>query len=242
MLCLIAATHGTLDDLTHWTRLADGTSCLAPTPRSTNGPNVMLIGDSISMGSSGYSLFVQDMLERATGGALASVQHGGGFGGSGQMASSTNGAAKVADCMGNATGDLPPKAWSVVTYNAGLHDCDTSERVQPDQYAANLKSIFQAMKPAAASSVFVTTTPYDIIVGGKVSYPAGINMSCVLEYNTIAKRVAVEVGGIDVHDLWEYVEDFCRKFPQAEDAGHPEYNIQRESNPQSPPARPACAD
>ena len=39
------------------------------------------IGDSISMGGSGYSLFVQDMLERATGGSLGAVQHGGGFGG-----------------------------------------------------------------------------------------------------------------------------------------------------------------
>jgi len=140
----------------------------------------MLIGDSISMGGSGYSLFDQDMLQTASGGMLVgSLQHGGGFGGSGQMASSTNGAAKVAACMGNATGDLPPKAWSVVTYNAGLHDCDTNERVQPDQYAANLKAIFQTMKPAASSAIFVTTTPYDIIVGGQVSYPAGINMSCV---------------------------------------------------------------
>ena len=71
------------------------------------------------MGGSGYSLFVRDVVETATTGTLGTVQHGGGFGGGGQMASSTNGAAKVAACMGNATGSLAPKAWSVITYNAG---------------------------------------------------------------------------------------------------------------------------
>ena len=48
-------------------------------------PPTQLIGDSISMGSSGYSLFVQDMLQTSTGGKLASVQHGGGFGRGGQV-------------------------------------------------------------------------------------------------------------------------------------------------------------
>jgi hypothetical protein len=60
------------------------------------------------------------MLETYTGGTLVgSLQHGGGFGGGGQMASSANGAEKVKECMGNATGTLKPKAWSVITYNAG---------------------------------------------------------------------------------------------------------------------------
>eukprot|EP01052_Picozoa_sp_SAG31_P036005 SAG31_NODE_4427_length_3241_cov_1.992680_3_plen_153_part_00 len=104
-------------------------ACQPPTPLSTHGPNILLVGDSISMGGSGYSLFVQDMMERYTGGALASIQHGGGFGGGGQMASSANGVAKMQGCMGNASGTLKPHAWSVITYNAGLHDCDTPERV-----------------------------------------------------------------------------------------------------------------
>jgi hypothetical protein len=55
------------------------------------------------------------------------------------MASSANGAAKVRDCMGNSTGTLKPKAWSVITYNAGLHDCDTNEFVNPTAYAENLR-------------------------------------------------------------------------------------------------------
>ena len=190
-------------------------ACGASTPLSTTGPNILLVGDSISMGSSGYSLFVQDMMQTATGGAFASVQHGGGFGGGGQMASSANGAAKMQGCMGNATGTLKPHSWSVITYNAGLHDCDTTERVHADAYRANLKAIFGVMKQGAAKAVFVTTTPYDIEIAGKVQFPAGINMSCVLEYNVIAKEVAAEVGDVEINDLWQYVEDFCKDFPQA---------------------------
>ena len=189
--------------------LASG-QCQAPTPLSTTGPNVMLIGDSISMGSSGYSLFVQDILTNASGGALVgSLQHGGGFGGGGQMASSANGAAKVAACVGNHTGTLPPKAWSVVTYNAGLHDCDTHERVEPAAYSANLKAIFETLKPAASVVVFVTTTPYDM-----PTLPAGLNMSCVVQYNELARAAAAEVGGVVISDLYGYVESFCQSFPK----------------------------
>lgn len=50
---------------------------------------------------------------------LTFVKHGGGFGNGGQMASSANGPEKVKQCIGNATGNLKPKAWSVITYNAG---------------------------------------------------------------------------------------------------------------------------
>ena len=37
---------------------------------------------------------------------------------------------------------------------------------------------------------------------GEPPLPAGINMSCVLEYNTIAKEVAAEVGGVIIDDLY----------------------------------------
>ena len=127
------------------------------------------------MGGSGYSLFVQDMMQTSTGGALASIQHGGGFGGSGQMASSANGVAKVNACMGNATGTLKPHAWSVITYNAGLHDCDTQEWVSAADYAANLRAALRILEPAASAVYFVTSTPFDM-----PHTNAGITMACVL--------------------------------------------------------------
>ena len=99
--------------------LAD--ACNGPTPLSPSAPNVLLIGDSISMGSSGYSLFVQQMLQLGKDKLIGSVQHGGGFGRGGQMASSAGGAEKVKECMGNKTGTLKPKAWSVITCESAQH-------------------------------------------------------------------------------------------------------------------------
>ena len=84
--------------------------CPAPQPLAADAPNILLIGDSVSMGPTGYALFVQDLIETASNGSLGVVQHGGGFGWSGQMASSANGAAKVRDCMGNNSGSLEAKA------------------------------------------------------------------------------------------------------------------------------------
>ena len=96
--------------------------CAAPAPLSRTAPNILLIGDSVSMGSFGYAQFVQHVIQTASNGTLAAVQHGGGYGGGGQMASTADGAQKASDCMGNHSGTLPPKAWAVVTYNSGLHD------------------------------------------------------------------------------------------------------------------------
>ena len=211
--------------LSSFLALAFSTVALAvpnpPTPMSNTAPNVMMIGDSISEGENGYSLFVQDMLTKGSGGALVgSLQHGGGF--SYNSKNSKNGAATVAACIGNATGTLKPKAWSVVTYNAGLHDCDAGERVEPEAYAANLKAIFETLKPAASAVVFVTTTPWpQKPANGSINCDnkTDMCMSCIREYDAIAKQVAKEVGAVVVSDLYEYVEDFCRVFPKKDGNG-----------------------
>jgi hypothetical protein len=83
----------------------------------------------------GYGHFVNDMLVNQTGGRLAGYSSA-----CGQMASSAGSATKIAHCIGNASGTLKPKAFSVITYNAGLHDCDTNERVHADAYRVNLKA------------------------------------------------------------------------------------------------------
>ena len=45
--------------------------------------------------------------------------------------------------------------------------------MDPTKYRANMKAVFETMKPLASAAVFVTTTPYDVMVAGKVQYPAG---------------------------------------------------------------------
>jgi len=149
-------------------------------------------------------------LQTASGSTLVgSLQHGGGFGGGGRMASSANGAAKVKACMGNVTGTLKPKTCSA--YNAGLHDCNTSERVQPADYTKNLLGVFETLRPAASATVFVLTTPYDM--PQPIPHPAGINMSCVIQYNAIAREVAAKVGAVVIDDLYAYAEAFCQAWP-----------------------------
>ena len=64
-----------------------GAQCAGPTPLSLNAPNVLSIGDSVSMGPTGYAFYLLDMLQNESGGSLVgSMQHGGGFGWGGQMA------------------------------------------------------------------------------------------------------------------------------------------------------------
>ena len=110
---------------------------------SADGPNILTIGDSISMCGFGYGHFVNDMLVNQTGGRLAGYSSA-----CGQMASSAGSATKIAHCIGNASGTLKPKAFSVITYNAGLHDCDTNERVHADAYRVNLKAGLEVLMAA----------------------------------------------------------------------------------------------
>lgn len=188
--------------------------CSAPGLLSTDGPNILTIGDSISMCGFGYGHFVNDMLVTQTQGRLAGYSSA-----CGQMASTANSAEKMANCIGNSTGTLKGRPFSVITYNAGLHDCDTAERVHADAYRLNLKAGLEVLKAAAHAVAVTTTTPFDINVQ-KPDADAGINMSCVLEYNVIAKEVAAEVGA-SVVDLYGYVEEFCQQGPGRPNAKWP---------------------
>ena len=184
-----------------------GEPCSAPAPLATDAPNILTIGDSISMCGYGYGHFVHDMLVTQTAGRLAGYSSA-----CGQMASTANSTKKMASCIGNATGTLKGKPFSVITYNAGLHDCDTSDRVHADAYRINLKAGLQVLKGAAHAVAVTTTTPFDIDVKKPNINDGGINMSCVMEYNVIAKEVAAEVGA-SVVDLYGYVEEFCQQGP-----------------------------
>ena len=181
-----------------------GGACAAPAlaPRAAN---VLTIGDSISAGFTGYHLNVEAMLsanESASERPLVGFYEGAAL----PLLSSKNAAASLVGLIGNTSGQLPPRAWSVITYNAGLHDCDTQEWVSAADYAANLRAALRILKPAASAVYFVTSTPFDM-----PHTNAGITMACVLERNAIARRVATEVGGILLNDLYQYVEDFCDK-------------------------------
>jgi hypothetical protein len=88
--------------------------CSAPGLLSTDAPNVLTIGDSISMCGFGYGHFVHDMLVEQSGGTLAGYSSA-----CGQMASTAGSAEKMTRCIGNTSGTLKPQTFSVITYNAG---------------------------------------------------------------------------------------------------------------------------
>ena len=76
------------------------------------------------------------------------------------QASTANSVEKMTKCIGNSSGTLKPNTFSVITYNAGLHDCDTAERIHPAEYRLNLKAGLAVLKQATAELAFTTTTPF----------------------------------------------------------------------------------
>jgi lysophospholipase L1-like esterase len=185
----------------------DGTSgdgCGECLPAAATGtPNVLLIGDSISMGSFGYAWPVRWMLANNDSG-LATVVHAGGYGSGGQWASSS----KMRGCL--QAGYLDNHSFDVVTINAGIHDCaEYFSRINETQYAGNLREIFRLLRQHASRVVFVTTTPVPELA---VEPPSALHPGCIARRNVLAKGVLAEpefsrlVSLCDLHDA---VTHFC---------------------------------
>jgi lysophospholipase L1-like esterase len=82
--------------------------------------------------------------------------------------------------------------WDVVVFNFGIHDRDKS----PDLYAANLRKIYDRLKAAGASIVWVETTPF-----ARPEDAPGTDRSPAL--NATGNAVATEEGAeiVRLHDL-----------------------------------------
>lgn len=101
-------------------------------PNATQGPAILLVGDSISMGCCwdhvagepiGYGFYVRDMLSNFS---LGAVQHCGGWGLGGQAGPTP----VQLQCAKQWVGSYK---WDVITYNSGLHDlANDSEHVPLD--------------------------------------------------------------------------------------------------------------
>ena len=163
-----------------------------PLPLNTSEPNVLILGDSISLGFGvsatdtgyGYGLNVAALLGgpypqfytpgRPSAG-LAAVQHAGGFGANG--GSSSHGVACIKHWLGT-------QRWDVTTLNFGLHDCNPGGNAS--QYAANLETILRATRAASSAVAFVTTTPF-------TSYKE-YSMPCVIRFNAVAREVIARLN------------------------------------------------
>ena len=191
-----------------------------PTPHRRNASNVLLIGDSISMGAleslhgdeMGYGAAVSRMLERM---GNVHVQHNGGWSDEGQAGPSSKGVRCIQHWLGQ-------EQWDVVHANFGLHDIANARgsewrAVPPDAYVANLDTIFRRVQMSLQPSghfVWATTTPVPDSLRLEGAAPGSAlsrNNSQVLQYNRLAVDLweSKRPGAVVVNDLYSLVTRRC---------------------------------
>ncbi|MFP6669519.1 MAG: NosD domain-containing protein [Pirellulales bacterium] len=146
-------------------------------------PNVLIIGDSISMGYTGPV--------RETMGTLANV-----FRIPVNGRSSEHSLQRIDEWLGN-------DHWDVIHFNWGLHDIKIKggqHKVPSDEYAANLNQLIERMQETGAELIWATTTPV----------PTGVPLSPLRDsgdegiYNEVAANV-METANIRANDLHSFV-------------------------------------
>ncbi len=144
-------------------------------------PNVLIIGDSISMN---YTPVVQKLLE-----GTANVKRV-----SGNCRFSTYGAKHVEEWV---TGEK----WDVIHFNFGLWDWygwQQDTRATPESYRRNLEQIAGHLKATGATLVFATSTPPCV----EAEHSSGVLVTAARakEFRDVASKV-MKANGIAINDL-----------------------------------------
>ena len=146
-------------------------------------PQVLLIGDSISIG---YSPHVKQLLH-----AEASVVHN-----KGNAGPTDNGLKNIDEWIGTTK-------WDVIHFNWGLHDLKIMpggrHQAEIDEYETNLNELVKQLKATGAKLIWASTTP---VPEGKLD-PLR-NASDVPVYNAVAKKI-MDLNGIPMDDLYSFV-------------------------------------
>ncbi|MEM9586927.1 MAG: SGNH/GDSL hydrolase family protein [Planctomycetota bacterium] len=156
-------------------------------------PNVLLIGDSISIG---YTLPVRKLLD-----GKANV-----------FRPQTN-CGPTLNGLKNLDAWLGDRKWDVIHFNFGLHDLKymgpngenlqdpklptSHQQVPIEQYEENLRVIAKRLKQTGAVVIWRETTPVPSGAGGRVPGDAA-------RYNEAAARVIAELGGIETDPMHRY--------------------------------------
>lgn len=162
-------------------------------------PNVLIIGDSISIG---YYPFVKELLE----GNMFITRPFREDGSAENCAGTSNGVKHIDRWIGDIK-------WDLIHFNFGLHDIKHVDPVSgknskdpadphqadPKQYKKNLELIVGKLKTTGAKLVFATTTPYPDDVTGPLRDPGMPE-----KYNKVAQKI-MKKNGIFVNDLFAYV-------------------------------------
>jgi acyl-CoA thioesterase-1 len=177
---------------------ADAEWSFIPDPKL---PNVLLLGDSISIG---YTLEVRKLLA-----GKANVYRPAGADGKG-----------VANCGDTGSGLrmlnrwLGDTKWDVIHFNWGLHDLKRVKRDNPrmvsndpkdpelnpvGQYARNLEELVRRLKATEARLIFATTTP--VVPGTFKPFRAP---DAPVQYNQAAGKI-MAANGVKINDLHAFI-------------------------------------
>ncbi|MEM9645897.1 MAG: SGNH/GDSL hydrolase family protein [Planctomycetota bacterium] len=159
-------------------------------------PNVLLIGDSISIG---YTVAARKALA-----GQANV-----FRPPTNCGPTSKGVSELQAWLGD-------RKWDVIHFNFGLHDLKymspggknladpkdpkNSKQVSPVDYAANLKRIVAGLKKTSAKLIWRETTPVPPGCAGRISGDS-------VFYNQVAREVMDEAGEIAVDPMHDYASE-----------------------------------
>ena len=153
-------------------------------------PNILLIGDSISIG---YTLPVRGLLEGRANVFRPPINCG----------PTSRGLEQLGDWLGN-------RDWSIIHFNFGLHDLkyvdvksqmanppeSGTQNIPIDQYEQKLKRIITRLEQTRAKLIWCSTTPVPENSSGRLKGDAD-------RYNGAASRV-VSAHNLDVNDLYTF--------------------------------------
>jgi hypothetical protein len=165
---------------------------------SNNLPNVLIIGDSISIG---YTLKVRKLLHGKAN--VYRIPEKG--------YDTKHALLRINSWIGN-------KKWDVIVFNWGLHDLSYKSITEipprlsiengyricsPMQYETNLRRLVQILKRTNAKLIWNHTTPIP-------NYAAGRIKGDEIVYNKIAKKIMIN-NEIAINDLHSYAQPVLRK-------------------------------
>ena len=175
------------------------TVCCKPGPGlapSTTLKNVLIIGDSVSIGYT--TIATKNVVKLLS--STVQVQHG-------PWDVSDGGAKDTA--MGVAcldrwlmTQSQQAVKWDAITFNFGLHDMDNSSRCE-GLYREQLTNITKRLAALGTKIIFVDTTPF--------MPRRAIGSTVVEDMNAIAKTIVSPYIAVPIVDLYGYVTKTCGK-------------------------------
>lgn len=162
-------------------------------------PNVLILGDSISIG---YTPYVKQFLAGRANVSRPMLDN-----------------EKAENCQGTTNGVkhikrwLGDTEWDVIHFNFGLHDLkhvdpvtgknsnnpNDPQQANLKQYKKNLTEIVEVLKSTEATLIFATTTPYPDVVDGPLRKPGMPE-----KYNNAATKI-MNKNGISINNLHAFV-------------------------------------